>query len=287
MRHTVPVDPGSDSGPGHPGPRPLHTRSELAADLTAIGVRPGDTLLVHSSLKAIGWIPGGSLAVVQALLDAVGPSGTLVVPTQSSDNSDPAGWSRPPVPPEWWPLIRAETPGFDPLRSASPRMGQIAEQVRTWPGARRSAHPQTSFAALGRHAEEIVAIHDIDSQCGERSPLAALERLGARVLLLGAGFGSCTSFHLAEYRIDGSPVATHGAAVLAPDGGREWLTFTDLELDESDFADIGTHFVATGAVTVGTVGEASTFLFDLAAGVEAARAWMSEHRRPSAPAAGS
>ena len=283
----MPVNTGSDSGSGQLGPRPLHTRSELAADLAAIGVRPGDTLLVHSSLKAIGWIPGGSLAVVQALLDAVGPSGTLIVPAQSSDNSDPAGWSRPPVPREWWPVIRAETPGFDPLRSASSRMGAIAEQVRTWPGARRSAHPQTSFAALGRHAEEIVAVHDLDSQCGERSPLAALERLGARVVLLGAGFASCTSFHLAEYRIEGAPVATHGAAVLTPDGSREWVTFTDLELDESDFADIGSHFVATGAVTSGAVGEAPTLLFDLAAGVAAARAWMSEHRRPSAQAAGS
>jgi len=264
----------------HAPPRPIHTRRELAEALTALGVQRGDTLLVHSSLKALGWVPGGALAVVQALFDAVGGSGTLVVPTQTGENSDPAGWSRPPVPPAWWPVIRAESPGFDPERTPSTGMGAIPEQVRTWPGARRSAHPQTSFAALGRHAEDVVAVHDLDSQCGERSPLAALERLGAHVLLLGAGFGSCTSFHLAEYRVEGSPRTTHGAAVLRADGGREWVTFEDLELAEDDFQSIGAHLVSTGAVSTGTVGEAESYLFDLTRGVETARAWMSKHRRP-------
>jgi len=262
-------------------PRPIHPRSELRRDLATLGVRPGDTLLVHSSLRAVGWVPGGSLAVVQALLDAIGEAGTLVVPTQTSENSDPAGWSRPPVPPGWWPVIRAESPGFDPERTASSGMGAVPEQVRTWPGARRSSHPQTSFAALGRLAGEVVAVHDLDSQCGERSPLAALERLGARVLLLGAGFGSCTAFHLAEYRVAGSPVTTHGAAVLSAAGGREWVTFDDLDLDEDDFEQVGAHLVTTGAVSSGRVGEADSHLFDLAAGVDTARAWMAEHRRPA------
>lgn len=263
-------------------PRPIHARSHLAAALATLGVRRGDILLVHSSMKAIGWVPGGSLAVVHALLDAVGPAGTLVVPTQTSENSDPAGWSRPPVPKHWWPVIRAESPGFDPARSPSHGMGAVAEQVRTWPGARRSAHPQTSFAALGPHAAEIVAVHDRDSQCGERSPLATLERIGAKVLLMGAGFESCTAFHLAEYRTPGSPVITHAAAVLAADGAREWVTFDDLELDEDDFGLIGAQLIAEHAVSSGKVGAAESHLFDLAAGVETARVWMAEHRRPGA-----
>ena len=257
----------------------MHARSELATALATLGVRPGDVLLVHSSLKALGWVPGGSLAVVQALLDAVGASGTLVVPTQTGENSDPADWSRPPVPAPWWPVIRAESPGFDPQRTPSTGMGAIAEQVRTWPGARRSTHPQTSFAALGHHAEEIVAVHDLDSQCGERSPLATLERFDARVLLLGAGFRSCTSFHLAEYRVAGSPMTTHGAAVLTADGAREWVTFEDLDLDEEDFERIGEHLLSAGAVSSGRVGEAESHLFDLTHAVETARTWMSEHRR--------
>lgn len=265
-------------------PRPIHPRRDLAQALAALGVRSGDTLLVHSSLRALGWVPGGSPAVVQSLLDAVGDAGTLVVPTQTGENSDPEGWSRPPVPPEWWPVIRAESPGYDPERTPSSGMGVVPEQVRTWPGARRSSHPQTSFAALGRLAAEVVAVHDLDSQCGERSPLATLERLRARVLLLGVGFGPCTAFHLAEYRVAGSPLSTHGAAVLTADGGREWVTFEDLDLDEDDFDQIGEHLLTTGAVSSGKVGEAESHLFDLATGVDTARSWMAQHRRPTVAA---
>jgi aminoglycoside 3-N-acetyltransferase len=259
--------------------RGIHTGHSLAGDLRRLGLRSGDTVLVHSSLRALGFVPGGPQAVVQALQDVVGVDGTVVVPTQTPDNSDPAGWSRPPVPEDWWPVIRAHTPAYEPGVTPSRGMGALAEQVRTWPGARRSAHPQTSFAALGARAEEVVSVHDLDSRCGERSPLATLERLGARVLLLGAGFGSCTAFHLAEYRVPGAaPVTQQGAAGLDPDGRRAWLTWDDVELDEEDFDRIGEHLLTTGAVTSGPVGDATAHLFDLARGVEVAAGWMAVNR---------
>jgi aminoglycoside 3-N-acetyltransferase len=126
----------------------------------------------------------------------------------------------------------------------------------------------------------VVAVHDLDSQCGERSPLAALERLGARVLVLGADFGSCTAFHLAEYRVPGAaPRKTDGAAVRTPDGGRTWATYEDLDLDEDDFEQIGEALIATGAVRTGRVGAADCHLVDLAAAVAFAVGWMTEHRR--------
>lgn len=262
------------------GSRSLVTGGAIVAALTddlVLGVRPGDTLLVHSSLRRLGYVPGGEVAVVQALLGAVGPAGTLVVPTQTGENSDPAGWSRPPVPADWWPVIRAESPAYDPSLTPSPGMGRIAELVRTWPGARRSAHPQTSFAALGARAEEVVAEHDLDCRLGERSPLATLERLGARVLLLGAGFGSCTAFHLAEYRVPGLPRATEGAAVLA-DGARRWVTFEDVDLDEEDFPAIGTALCAAGHVRTGTIGDATAHLFGLGEAVAFAAGWIAENR---------
>ena len=258
------------------------TRRDVAEGLRALGVRPGELLLVHSSVKALGWIPGGPLAIVQALRDTVGDAGTLVVPTQTSENSDPAGWAHPPVPQGWWEVIRRETPGFDPLLTPSRHMGAVPEVVRTWPGARRSNHPQTSFAALGPLAEEVVAVHDLDSQCGDRSPLAALERLGARILLLGASFGSCTALHLAEYRVpEVTRRVTHGAAVLTADGGREWVTYEDVDLDEDDFDRIGEHLVSAGVVTTGRIGDADCHLADLATAVDRARSWMAEHRQPA------
>jgi len=75
-----------------------HTRDSLVADLRGLGVRPGSVLLVHSSLSAVGWVVGGPVTLVEALLDAVTAAGTVVVPTHTSDNSHPSGWRNPPVP---------------------------------------------------------------------------------------------------------------------------------------------------------------------------------------------
>jgi len=159
----------------------------------------------------------------------------------------------------------------------------LPEQVRTWPGARRSSHPTTSFAALGARAPEVVAVHDLDSQCGERSPLATLERLGAHVLLLGAGWGTTTCFHLAEYRVPGAAERTSfSGAVRTPDGGREWATWTDLDVDDADFEQIGGHLERLGLVRTGRIGDGTGRLFDLTAGVAAAAAWLAENRTGAA-----
>jgi len=194
------------------------TVASLTADLRRLGVEPGMALLVHSSLSALGWVCGGPVAVVQALMDALTPGGTLVMPTHTANLSDPAGWRNPPVPPAWVPMIRATMPPFDPRVTPSYFMGHIVEVFRGWPGVARSAHPLNSFAAWGRHAERIVGGHTLDDSLGEGSPLARLYDLDGGVLLLGVGYDSNTSFHLAEYRTPGPPIVAQGAPIL--DSGR-------------------------------------------------------------------
>jgi aminoglycoside 3-N-acetyltransferase len=257
----------------------LCTRTSLAIQLRALGVRPGSVLLVHSSVRALGWVCGGPAAVVQALLDALGPAGTLVVPTHTPENSDPAAWQHPPVPADWWPAIRAETPGFDPARTPSRWMGAVPEAVRTWPGARRSDHPQVSFAAVGPAAAELTEGHPLADALGEGSPLGRVYRHDGDVLLLGVGHGSNTSLHLAEYRQPAPPRARHGAAVLTGTG-RQWRIWTDVEVDEGDFEALGAALDATGAVRAGPVGAAAARLMRQRAAVDFAAGWLASNRLP-------
>jgi aminoglycoside 3-N-acetyltransferase len=255
-----------------------HTVQTLCSDLRALGLRSGDVVLVHSSMKSLGFVVGGSQAVVQALLDAIGPEGTLAVPTHTSDNCDPAGWHNPPVPEAWWPVIREQAPGFDPSRTPSRWMGAIAETVRTWPGALRSDHPRLSFAALGSHAADITSTHQLDDALGERSPLGAIYRLDGKVLLLGCGHDSNTSLHLAEWRQTSPPRGIAGASIRHSDGTSHWTNWTDVMEKEDDFEQLGAAFEATVELAIGQVGSAATRLMSQRALVDFATAWMATHR---------
>ncbi|MFI6545934.1 aminoglycoside N(3)-acetyltransferase [Streptomyces prunicolor] len=258
--------------PTPPPTGPLVTRDTVAAQLRELGVHPGETLLAHTSLSSLGWVCGGGVAVVQGVLEALGPDGTLVVPTQSADLSDPAHWGNPPVPREWWDTIRTSMPSYDPLVTPSLGVGVVPETVRTWPGALRSAHPQTSFAAIGPRAAEILAGHATDCRLGERSPLARLEGLHARVLLLGAGYDTCTSFHLAEYRI-ASPLVEIGRP-----GPHGWETVTEVSISSDRFDELGHDFERDRSVVRGKVGAADVRLFPVADAVAYAERWLPLHR---------
>ncbi|MGT5020821.1 AAC(3) family N-acetyltransferase, partial [Escherichia coli] len=90
------------------------TRASLARQMRENGLTLGGTVLVHSSLSSLGWVAGGPVAVIQALLDCVGPQGTIVMPTHSGDLTDPADWRSPPVPADWVQILRNEMPAYDP-----------------------------------------------------------------------------------------------------------------------------------------------------------------------------
>jgi aminoglycoside 3-N-acetyltransferase len=233
------------------------TRQSLAADLRTLGVGAGETLLVHSSLSALGWVCGGPVAVIQALQDVLTPAGTLVMPTFTLNLTDPSGWRRPPVPEAWWATIRAELPAFDPALTPTRNMGRIPELFRTWPDVRRSDHPHSSFAAWGQHAGLVTADHSLAFSLGEGSPLARVYDLDGRVLLLGTE--NNTSLHLAEVRAGQRATATFSGPVLLA-GQREWVTFKEPNYDDETFPPVKAAFEASGGVRVGRVGSATARL---------------------------
>ncbi len=264
-----------------PGGGPV-TLERIEDELRSLGVEPGSTILVHSSLSSLGWVCGGAQAVIYALEEVVRPFGTLVMPAHTSQLSDPSGWRNPPVPESWWEPIRRMLPAFDPELTPTSGMGAIPETFRSQTEVLRSVHPHQSFAAWGEGSMGIVGEHSLDYPLGEESPLGRLYDADARVLLLGVGYSVNTSFHLAEYRADypRKRVVDTGGPVMV-DGHRRWKWFEDVDIDSKDFSEIGRAFEKKfrREILTGKIGLAEARLFRIRDCVDFAVRWMEQHRR--------
>jgi aminoglycoside 3-N-acetyltransferase len=260
--------------------REVVQRERLVADLRALGLRTRRPLLVHASLRRIGQVEGGARTVVDALREAVGPDGTLVAGAGTPENSHTSrafqaltsGLTQ-----EQEARFRAGMPAFN--RAASPTtVGAIAEALRTTPGAVRSAHPQCSFAAVGRRARALMARHQVSCHLGEASPLAKLYQQDAWILLLGVDYQACTAFHLAEYRYRKDPPTQTYSCVVTKWGKRRWIEYEDVVLDDGDFETIGKSLENEITAPPGLVGIAPARLISLRHVVDFATSWMEKHR---------
>jgi len=278
-----PTLPGTER---HHVPAEIHTRRTLAAQLRQIGLEAGDAVMVHAALRSAGRILGGPDALIDALHDTIGPGGTILVYTDWSDDYHDLLDDDGNVPAE----LRDDIPPFDPVASRSRRAnGAIAELVRTRAGARRSANPGASFAAVGGRAEWFTADHALDYGYGERSPFAKLVQARGKVLMLGAPLDAMSLLHHAEHlaRIPGKRVVRTEAPILV-EGRTVWRRFE--EFDTSDpvvaglpgdyFATVVEEFLATGRGTRGTVGDAPSVLVPAAEMTDFAVRWLEDRAAP-------
>ena len=255
------------------------TVASLAQQLQACGLAEGQTVIAHLAMSKLGWVVGGAEAVILALLAAVGESGTIMMVTNSSNNTDPDEWQNPPVPEAWWQPIRDNTPAYNPLTTPTRGMGVVPELFRNWPGTIRSAHPAFSLAAHGPNAAYLIADHALDEETGERSPLARLYDLDGHVLLLGVEHWNNTSLHLAENRASylGKRNMSAGSAMLV-NGQRQWVTYETLDTDPDDFGEIGNAFDTAHNIAIQKINPAEVGFFKQRLAVDFAIEWMEEHR---------
>ena len=191
-------------------------------------MRPGAVALVHCRMSELGTVVGGAETVVRALLDAVGPEGTIVayLGWEDAPPDDLEALSSPDRE-----VVLAEQPVYDPVVGRARRdHGRLAEALRTWPGAVHSGHPEAGVAALGREARAIALPHPLDDAYGDGTPYARIVARGGQVVLLGAPLETATLVHHAEAvaQIEGKRRTAWRCPVLV-DGRREWRTLHDID----------------------------------------------------------
>lgn len=258
----------------------LVCRKDLLDAFAQAGLGQGQTVMVHASLSSLGYVCGGAQAVVQALMDCVGPAGTLMMPTQSWKNLDPETGVHWEVPQELWQQIRDNWPAYDPDTTPTNTMGAVAELFRRWPGTVRSGHPARSVAAWGKNAQYLVENHDLSNIFGDGSPLSKLYELDGKVLLLGVGYDKNTSLHLADARANypSKHTVTEHSAVME-DGRRVWKAYETLYVDGEDFTRLGADFERTGAVKSVPLGGGTIRLMSQRALVDFAVEWIEHNRK--------
>jgi aminoglycoside 3-N-acetyltransferase len=242
--------------------------------------------MMHTSVKAIGWVVGGPDMVLQAVLDLLTPSGTLMMLTSWQDTPYEFNqWSK-----ERQQAYLAECPPFDPAisRAYYHELSILSEFLRTRPGAYRSSNPEASMAAIGAKAEWLTENHPLQYGYGPGSPLAKLCEAGGQVLLLGAPLETITLLHYAEHQaqIPNKRIVRYPTVILE-DGQRKWVEVEEFDTSqgivdwegEDYFETIAKAFLASGQGRAGLVGAAPSYLFEATALIRFGIEWMEQNFR--------
>lgn len=259
--------------------RKLVLKKDIKEAFERVGVRQGQSIMVHTSLGSLGFVCGGAQTVIESLLESVGEEGTIMMPTQSWKNLDPESGVHWEEPREWWQAIRDNWPAYVKEITPTNTMGAVAEMFRSWSGAKRSDHPARSVAAYGKYADYLTKDHDLSNIFGDGSPIGKLYELDGYVLLIGVGYDKNTSLHLADARAEypGKHLEKESSAILV-DGKRVWKTYETLYVDGKDFKEIGEAFEQQKTVWKTELGNGSITLMRQRELVDFAVEWM-EHNR--------
>jgi len=260
--------------------RKLVIPDDIKAALKEVGVKKGHVVMVHTSLRSLGYVCGGAQSVIETLLEGVGEEGTIMMQTQSWKNLDPKTGVYWQEPKEWWSVIRENIPAYDKRITPTNTMGAVAEMFRQWPGTIRSDHPARSVAAWGRYAQYLTENHDLSDIFGDSSPIGRLYELDGYVLLIGVGYDKNTSLHLADVRADypGKHTVIESSAIQT-NGQRIWKSYETLAEDGEDFSAIGEAFEQTGQVCHAPLGNGILSMMRQRALVDFAVKWIGENRK--------
>ena len=230
----------------------MYTKKDLLCDIEKMGLRPDDTLLIHSSMKAIGQVEGGADTVLNAFSEYLA-DGLLVLPTHT------------------WATVTPQHPDYDPETEPS-CVGLLTNLFRQRPGVVRSLHPTHSVAALGRDAAGYVAGEEhCASPCPREGCWGRLYNRRAKILFLGCAMRYNTFLHSVEEWSDVPLRLTAEAFPFRVKTPAGWIE-TPVRRHESPFGDVSRFygkmqplFVAKGAAKETRFGDAVCMLGDAVA----------------------
>lgn len=227
--------------------------SEMIGQILALGAQPGGVLVVHTAFSKVAPVEGGPRGLIEALRAALGPSGTLVMPSMSDDDDHP----------------------FDPKATPCLGMGVVANTFWRMPGVLRSDSPH-AFAAIGPRAAEITQPHPVDVPHGLDSPVGRVYELDGQVLLLGVGHDADTTVHLAE-NMAGVRYRLPCYSTVLRDGQPARLDYGEVDHCCENFNLLDRWLEAGGRQRRGVVGHAEARLARSRDVVEAALARLREN----------
>ena len=211
---------------------PSYGVDDLARQLAALGVEAGGTLLVHAAFSRMRPVDGGPDGFIDALLAALGPAGTLVMPSMTDDDDTP----------------------FDAATTPCAWLGVVADTFRRRPGVRRSDSPH-AFAAIGPLAADILAPHPLEIPHGTDSPAGRVHAHDGQVLLAGVGHDANTTVHLAE-NLAGMRYFRAKHATVLRDGAPVRVDYAELDHCCENFALVDDWLDEPGLQRRGYVGHA-------------------------------
>lgn len=160
---------------------------ELVRALRSMGIERGDALMAHCGFNRADGFTGSPSDVIDALLEAVGPEGHLLMVSLPYNSST-------------YDYLQEGKP-FDVRRTVS-HMGIISESFRRRRGVVRSLHPTHPVLAMGPRSGWLIADHErCLGPCGAETPFDKFARLDGKVLFFNVSFFNFTFFHHLEERI--------------------------------------------------------------------------------------
>lgn len=261
--------------------RSFVTKAIIKEGFVDLGIKKGDALFVHCSIKSFGFVCGGAQTIIESLMETVGEEGTLVMPTQSWKNLDPSTGVHWEEPEAWWDLIRANWPAYNKDVTPTNTMGAVAEIFRKWEGTERSNHPARSVAAWGKYSKFLIENHDLSNIFGIDSPIHKFYNLDGKVLLLGVGYDKNISLHLADVLANyPSKKNCKESSAVFVNGKREWVTYETLYVDGEDFEKIGQAFEEDkNNVSIKKIGDGEVRLMNQKQLVDFAVKWIEKNRK--------